>query len=791
MQLLDGHALFRLAHATRSGRPHPDTQKTYKRRMKKQYLSAFALALFASTAFAQTNPVRTVAEVAVPTENTTGKDVFIVLGNNLAARINTNGGRITGQAAGSPVRIVTVNATDHVYKIYDVKSGKWFANKGGATAPKANDQVTLSDTPSEWYIYNNNNGSDATLLDIAPKVGSASIADGSIASWNFFGGYAVGKAVGYWDANDGNSAWRLYDPKALVKSSVEALAAVDPSAATAANNAIDAASDEAGYAAALKTFRQALDGHKVRFANTGRGAKNYLTLSPTFVATGDAAATPGAEDVFVLNYHADNDNFSLEHAVTGRNLADVPGLNQAVPSTTSDATRYDLQSNDKNNTISLRNVSNNAAQNYLHLAGFKSGDQLAVVRWDAGSGDANNASTWTIENADDVTDEDIFEAAGERFMALNLINETYGYSLGQRFVSEETKAILQKFKKAQADLDDVQDLLSAYADKTSFTLNMPAAGDFFRIKSNDGSRYVTAKNAGEGAWRLQTTTDATDEGTIFGYDGSHLVSLSTGRAVYLSGGSQAKLADYRETNFGTVEFGTTPDNKYAVFVKQGGQTATMHLWQDANKTGVDGSGGKNTGHVLTHLQLEEVESVPVHLNTFGLATFAPADDMVVPDGVEIYVASQYDTAHQRINLTQLEGKVIPADTPVLLYGPVSTTIQLTYAGENDTAPTVSVNAFQGRFVPSAVPAGQEGRVLTGGEFIKVDPPFVRGMRAFVSAAPSAGTRTALAFPGVTAVESVKTASEAEAPIYDLSGRRVTKPVAGQIYVQNGKKFLQR
>ena len=760
--------------------------------MKKQYLSAFALALFASTAFAQTNPVRTVDQVAVPTENTTGKDVFIVLGNNLAARINTDGGQITGRAAGSPVRIVTVNATDHVYKIYDVKSGKWFANKGGATAPKADNQVTLSDTPSEWYIYNNNNGSDNTLLDIAPKVGSAAITDGTIASWNFYQGYAAGKHVGYWDANDGNSAWRLYDPKALVKSSVAALAAVDSSAAAAANNAIDAASDEAGYAAALKTFRQALDGHQVRFANTGRGAKNYLTLSPTFVATGDAAATPGAEDVFVLNYHADNDNFSLQHAVTGRNLADVPGRDQAVPSTTSDATRYDLLSNGKNNTISLRNVSINADLNYLHLAGFKSGSQLAVVRWEAGSGDANNASTWTIENADDVTDDELFEAAGERFMALNLLDAPLGNSFGQRFVSEETKATLQKFKNAKADLGDVQDLLSAYADKTSFTFNMPAAGDFFRIKSNDGKRYVTANGATDGAaWQLKTTTDSTDEGTIFGYDGSHLVSLSTGRAVYLSGGSQAKLADYTVTNFGTVEFGTTPDNKYAVYVKQGGQTATMYLWQNASKPGVDGLGGKNTGDVLTHLQLEEVKSVPVHLNTAGLATFTPADDMVVPDGVEIYVASQYDTAHQRIILSQLEGKVIPADTPVLLYGPVSTTIQLTYAGENDAAPTVSVNAFRGSFTPSAVPAGQEGRVLKEGEFVKVVPDFVRGMRAFVSAAPSAGTRTALAFPGVTAVESVKTASEAEAPIYDLSGRRVTKPVAGQIYVQNGKKFLQR
>ena len=753
--------------------------------MKKQYLSAFALALFASTAFAQTNPVRTVAEVAVPTENTTGKDVFIVLGNNLAARINTDGGRITGRAAGSPVRIVTVNATDHVYKIYDVKSGKWFANKGGATATKANDQVTLSDTPSEWYIYNNNNGSDATLLDIAPKVDGAAITNGTIASWNFYQGYAAGKAVGYWDANDGNSAWRLYDPKALVKSSVEALAAVDPSAAATANNAIDAASDEAGYAAALKAFRQALDGHQVRFANTGRGAKNYLTLSTAFTA--GATETVNAEDVFVLNYHADNDNFSLQHAVTGRNLGNVPNWNQAIPSTTSDATRYDLLSNDKNNTISLRNVSINADKNYLHLAG----DKVNVVRWEAGSGDANNASTWTIENADDSDDSALLSAAQRRFALLPTPGDL-GEQLGQRTFTDEVDELVEKLNNNESlALEEYQQLLSAYADNRFYELNMPKKGMFLKIKSNDGSRYVTATGATDGAWQLKTTTDATDEGTIFGYDGSHLVSLSTGRAVYLSGGSQAKLADYDETNFGTVEFGTTPDNKYAVYVKQAAQTATMHLWQEASKPGVDGSGNKNTSNVLTHLQLEEVESVPVHLNTAGLATFTPAYDMVVPNDVEIYVASQYDTAHQRIILSQLEGKVIPADTPVLLYGHASTTIQLTYSDVEDGAPTVSVNAFRGSFTPSAVPAGQEGRVLKEGEFVKVEPSYVRGMRAFVSAAHSAGTRTALAFPGVTAVESVKTASEAEAPIYDLSGRRVTKPVAGQIYVQNGKKFLQR
>jgi len=573
---------------------------------------------------------------------------------------------------------------------------------------------------------------------------------------------------------------------------IDALAAANPTAATAAKAAVAAASDANGYNQAVKDFYQALNGSKVYFTNSARGGKNYLTVSPDFAVAGDRTDTPTAENVFELEYNETNNSFALFHAVTGRALKNLPGLYTPIPTTSEEGGSYSFVPSGQNNTFSLRNDAAGGNQNFLHLASDKNGARYNVVRWNAGSGAINDASTWSLENASNVTDDELFEAAGERFMALNLIDAPLGYSFGQRFVSEETKAIIDKFKTNHANLGDVQDLLSAYADKTSFTLNMPAAGDFFRIKSNDGTRYVTATGATENSpWRLQTTTDSTDEGTIFGYDGSHLVSLSTGRTVYLSGNSHAKLAKYDETNFGTVEFSAMPDNKYAVYVKQGGQTATMYLWQNASKPGVDGLGGKNTGDVLTHLQLEEVESVPVHLNTAGLATFTPADDMVVPDGVEIYVASQYDTAHQRINLSQVQGKVIPADTPVLLYGAASTTIQLTYAGDEDHAPAVSVNAFRGSFVPSAVPAGQEGRVLNEGEFVTVNPPFVRGMRAFVSAASSAGTRTALAFPGVTAVESVKTASEAEAPIYDLSGRRVTKPVAGQIYVQNGKKFLQR
>ena len=376
-------------------------------------------------------------------------------------------------------------------------------------------------------------------------------------------------------------------------------------------------------------------------------------------------------------------------------------------------------------------------------------------------------------------------------IASNLLNETFGSALGQRYVTKETQTTLKKLATGKGELADVQDLLSAYADKTSFALNLPERGDFFRIKSNDGTRYITTDGAAAGEWQLKTTTGTPDENTIFCFDGTNLVSLKTGRAVYLSNNkSQAKLAAYDVATPATVEFGELADGKYKVILKQGNQKATVHLWQDA-RTNVDGSGGDNTGNVLTHLQLEEVENVPVQLNANGLASFCAPYHMEVPADVEIYVASSFNAAKDRIILTQLSGNIIPEGTAVVLKGAASTKINLTYAEGNMTVTPPAVNLFQGKATPSQIAAGQEARALKGDEFVVLSTLYVRGFRAFLSSAAGGATRSQLIFPGVTAVDRVAAAENADAPIFDLSGRRVEKPVAGQIYVQNGKKFLQR
>ena len=54
-----------------------------------------------------------------------------------------------------------------------------------------------------------------------------------------------------------------------------------------------------------------------------------------------------------------------------------------------------------------------------------------------------------------------------------------------------------------------------------------------------------------------------------------------------------------------------------------------------------------------------------------------------------------------------------------------------------------------------------------------------------------GSSIALNFGNVTAINNVATDNaNANAPIFDLSGRRVVKAVKGGIYIQNGKKFVK-
>lgn len=77
-------------------------------------------------------------------------------------------------------------------------------------------------------------------------------------------------------------------------------------------------------------------------------------------------------------------------------------------------------------------------------------------------------------------------------------------------------------------------------------------------------------------------------------------------------------------------------------------------------------------------------------------------------------------------------------------------------------------------------------------FFRSTIPTLKANRAFVKIDNSASQSIAMNFNGtVSSIESVNTnnATMSNAPVYDLTGRRVMKMVKGNLYIQNGKKFI--
>lgn len=165
----------------------------------------------------------------------------------------------------------------------------------------------------------------------------------------------------------------------------------------------------------------------------------------------------------------------------------------------------------------------------------------------------------------------------------------------------------------------------------------------------------------------------------------------------------------------------------------------------------------------------------------------------LPTGVTAYTATVEGTT---VNLTEYktENQVLPANTPVLLTATSAdskTFAPAAYAAKEETG-------FQGTLAATAVTATNTYILSKGnGETVKffaLDETnnTINANKAYLVV--SKGTNAqALNFnfgntTGIlnAAVEGVN----ANAPLFDLSGRRVVKAVKGGIYIQNGKKFVK-
>lgn len=431
-------------------------------------------------------------------------------------------------------------------------------------------------------------------------------------------------------------------------------------------------------------------------------------------------------------------------------------------------------------------------------------DNGQIVNWKVATTSNCQASAWRIEyigtfyELSKMTDE--YLNAGKELHTLyyniNSLDYSWGESVNQ--YTEDTPGTLETAKAtALASLnkkfDTQENILAAKTAletaKAGMKLNMPVDGKFYRLRcTGSGMKYLQyTQNTNPERFDMISGDAGKTVNATFCYTNEALVAYA--KPMYIN--HDSNVASYK-MNKTKVTFSEARNVVGQYFINVGGR----YLYGDGNNSDSGSSTNNNAGY---RWWLEEVTEIPVTISAAKFASFYAPCNLVVPTGVTAYyINSKTETANGETwaHLEEI-GNVIPAGTGVILYADVeeATTFNLTVSGE---ATAIEDNWLKGTVasayidVESYVLSNKNGIGLYIAE-MQDDTWLNNGFKAYLPVSATGTTSNVLRFTfggNTTAIESVlNNDADANAPIYDLSGRRVMNTVKGGIYIQNGKKFV--
>lgn len=174
-----------------------------------------------------------------------------------------------------------------------------------------------------------------------------------------------------------------------------------------------------------------------------------------------------------------------------------------------------------------------------------------------------------------------------------------------------------------------------------------------------------------------------------------------------------------------------------------------------------------------------------------IATFSAPFATIIPKDVKAYYVSAKDT---QASMTAIEAsQAIPANEGVILTSETGTSVTMVPAAD-ETAATISGNQLGHSAGAAKTLTAGEVYILANGTSGTAFYPCQAGVLAMNKAyllGNEGGKAITMNFDNtVTAINGITTnAANAQAPIYDLSGRRVMSAAKSGLYIQNGKKFI--
>lgn len=317
--------------------------------------------------------------------------------------------------------------------------------------------------------------------------------------------------------------------------------------------------------------------------------------------------------------------------------------------------------------------------------------------------------------------------------------------------------------------------------QTELAINMPQDGTFLRVLAAvipDG--YLMSVNHTNDYLSIKED-DGTSKESIFLYKDGKLLSYSKGYYLTTNNG---RLSIPSEVTEGVgVEFGQATITPNTYTLKYDGNNYTSLFTSYVYKSDIEKSKREN-------VYLYEVTELPITMNESQGAYYATVNLPVaveLPEGLKAYGAVASESS---LNLQRVEGNVLAANTPVVLYSESNVT-SLAISKASGTPP--AQNELAGTIAKEATGAATcyvLSGDATGVGFYKYTAEVKPGFKAYLNSGAGANKFT-FAFPDgdLTAVIDAIQKAENNGAIYDLEGRKVANPVKGGVYIQGGKKIV--
>lgn len=432
--------------------------------------------------------------------------------------------------------------------------------------------------------------------------------------------------------------------------------------------------------------------------------------------------------------------------------------------------------------------------NVLHANSHNSGDGVGsnIVNW---GGNANSPSSWMLRRVEDIEAlKPAFAAEARKPIMAAIakvdVSALDGVNPGQiadpQALDEVKNLVTTSTANANAEtnvkalLDMEGTFKTASAALLTQHCNKIDTKKYYRIKNKKYGHYIGWKEGTSNTVKMNDDDKtAVDQFWQFVESNGKFKLLNVNAGTYL-----ANVAGGKENtsglNAGGADYTVSLSDAPAFEILDGGKPVqeesnqNLNWWYD------------NDGNAKWYLI--EATDIEVALNAAGTKSYATTYlpfSVSAAEGAELYTGELNGNV---MNLTKSHTGVA-AEQGIVLVGESSATKAVLTIGEGKA----TGSGLVGTLAPKTVEASS---VLTLGKsgsevgFFTFTGTQIGANKAYITK-PAGASAVMINFGEVTGIENAVAPEAANAPLYDLSGRRVVKAVKGGLYIQNGKKFIAR